>query len=168
MTLQEIKRGLESQAILFSEDRIHALPTVIGYDKTFKWRWFATQLNTFIVAVDFGDRTLSIATIEEVSAESFAYAQKHYTGWPRGLQSGLGVITLLLSSRVDQDAIDFCRELKSGKKWAGFVVPVVMDSSSGQVYCFDREPVWGRIYYPHFKDLIRKTTIAVSPEIAAR
>lgn len=158
MTLQEIRKRLESQSILFSEDQVHGRPTVIGYDKRFKWRWFATQLNTFIVAIDFGNDPVTVATIEAALIDSFAYAKQNYNGWPRGLQSGLGVITILVSSRIDQRAIEYCRELTSGKKWAGFVVPVVIDSSTGQVHSFNRNPIWGRIYYPYFKDLIAKAT----------
>jgi hypothetical protein len=158
MTLQEIRKRLESQSILFSEDQVHGRPTVIGYDKRFKWRWFATQLNTFIVAIDFGNDPVTVATIEAALIDSFAYAKQNYNGWPRGLQSGLGVITILVSSRIDQRAIEYCRELKSGKKWAGLVVPVVIDSSTGQVHSFNRNPIWGRIYYPYFKDLIAKAT----------
>lgn len=158
MTLQEIKKRLESQSILFSEEQIHGRPTVIGYDKKFKWQWFATQLNTFLVAIDFGDDPVTVATIEAALTDSFAYAELNHNGWPRGLQSGLGVITILVSSHVDESAIEYCRELKSGKKWAGFTVPVVIDSSKGQVNFFSRNPIWGRIYYPYFKELIIKAT----------
>lgn len=158
MTLQETKKRLESQSILFSEDQILGRPTVIGYDKKFKWRWFATQLNTLIVAIDFGNDPVTIETIEAALTDSFAYATQNYNGWPRGLQSGIGVITILISSHIDECAIEYCRELKSGKKWAGFAVPVVVDSSTGQVHSFNRNPIWGRIYYPYFKDLITKAT----------
>ena len=70
----------------------------------------------------------------------------------------MGVITILVSSHIDERAIEYCRELKSGKKWAGFSVPVVIDSSTGQVHSFNRNPIWGRVYYPYFKDLIAKAT----------
>ncbi len=158
MTLQEIKNRIESQSFLFSDDQVCGRPAVVGYDKKFKWRWFATQLNTFLVAIDFGNDSVTIATIESALTDSFAYAKQNYNGWPRGLQSGVGVITILLSSDIDGRAIEYCRELKSGKKWAGFAVPVVIDSPTGQVYYFNRNPIWGRIYYPYFKDLIIKTT----------
>lgn len=158
MTLQEIKKRLESQSILFSENQVHGRPTVIGYDKKFKWRWFATQLNTFLVAIDLGNDPVTVATIEAALADSFAYAKQNYNGWPRGLQSAVGVITILMSSHIDERAFEYCRELKSGKKWAGFAVPVVIDSSTGQVHYFNRNPIWGRIYYPYFKDLIAKAT----------
>ena len=158
MTLREIKKRLESLSILFSEDQILGRPTVIGYDKKFKWRWFATQLNTFLVAIDFGSDPVTVSTIEAALTDSFTYAKQNYKGWPRGLQSGLGVITILLSSHIDERAIEYCLELKSGKKWAGFAIPVVIDLSTGQVHYFSRNPIWGRIYYPYFKDLIAKVT----------
>ena len=158
MILQEIKQRLESESILFSEEQVYGQPSVIGYDKKFKWRWFATQLNTFIVAIDLKDAPVVIKTIEAALADSFAYAKQNYNGWPRGLQSGLGVITILVSSQIDESAIDYCRELKTGKKWAGFAVPVIIDSSNRQVYSFKKNPVWGRIYYPYFRELINKMT----------
>lgn len=158
MNLHDIKKRLESQAILFSEDPIHGRPSVVGYDKKFKWRWLATQLNTFLVAIDFGNDPVRVPTIEAALDESFEYAKRNYNGWPRGLQSGLGVITILVSSHIEAGAIEYCRELKSGKKWAGFAVPVVVDSSSGQVHSFSRNPMWGRIYYPYFNELIGRAT----------
>lgn len=158
MDLEGIKRRLESQSILFSEDQLQGRPTVIGRDKKFKWRWFATQMNTFLVAIDYGNDPVTVADIEAAVTDSFAYAKKNYSGLPRGLQSGLGVITILVSSQIDELAIEYCRELKSGKKWAGFAVPVVIESSSGEVHSFDRNPIWGRIYYPYFKELIVKAT----------
>lgn len=158
MKLNDIKLRLEVLSILFSEHSIGGRPSVIGYDKKFKWRWFATQLNTFLVAIDFGNEPVNVPAIDAALAESFSYAQKHYNGWPRGLQSGLGVITFLLSSHLDAAAIDYCENLKAGKKWAGFAVPVVIHSDSGQVHAFQRNPLWGRIYYPYFKQLIHKTT----------
>lgn len=115
MILQEIKKRLESQSILFSEDQVHGRPTVIGYDKKFKWRWFATQLNTFLVAIDFGSDPVTVATIEAALTDSFAYAKENYNGWPRGLQSGVGVIAILMSSQIDERAIEYCRKCNEGR-----------------------------------------------------
>lgn len=131
---------------------------VIGYDKKFKWRWLATQLNTFVVACDFSDERITPEVIEGFLNTSFDYAKENYSGWPRGLQSGLGVIVVLISKNIHEDAIEYCQESKSGKKWAGFSVPVVIDSSKDAVYYFNKNPVWGRIYYPYFKDIIDELT----------
>ncbi|MCA9266770.1 MAG: hypothetical protein KDA60_23105, partial [Planctomycetales bacterium] len=57
---------------------------------------------------------------------------------------------------VDDDAATYCRKLKSGKKWAGFSVPVAINTASNQVFSFDRDPMWGRIYYPYFRKMIEE------------
>lgn len=158
MMLEKIKQALVNKSIFYSEDRINDTPTVIGYEKKFRWLWVATQLNTFIVVCDLGEERVSEAVLERYLDPAFAYAKKHYRGWPRGLQSGIGVIVILISNTVDDGAIAYCKEQKSGKKWAGFSVPVVINSVSNAVYFFDRNPVWGRIYYPHFRRLIAEIT----------
>lgn len=158
MVLQNIKERLNSKSIFISEDRISNRPTVIGYDKKFKWRWMATQLNTFIIASDFGDAMITEQTIEKFLTESFKYAKTNYRGWPRGFQSGLGVIAILVSENIDEGAIRYCKELRSGKKWAGFSIPVTINSSTNQVYSFEKNPIWGRIYYPYFNKMINELT----------
>ena len=158
MTLKSIKERLNSKAILFSEDKIKDRPTAIGYEKKFRWLWLATQLNTFVVASDFGNEIITQQTIEDFLTESFKYAKENYTGWPRGLQSGLGVISILISTKVDNAAVEYCQKLLSGKKWAGFSVPVTVNSSTNTVYSFDKNPIWGRIYYPYFKQMIKDLT----------
>jgi hypothetical protein len=156
MDLPALKQRLESNKIYYSEDTFLGNPGIIGYDKKFKWRWLATQLNTFVIAIDYGDQPISVETLESALDVSFAYAKKHYNGWPRGIQSGIAVITLLISSNIDTKSIAYCQQLKSGKKWAGFTIPVTIDSTDQQAYFFSQYPIWGRIYYPYFKDLISK------------
>ena len=158
MTLQDIKDRMAAKSILFSEDSISERPTAIAYVKKFKWRWFATQLNTFIVASDFGEEPITVPAIEGFLTESFQYAADHYSGWPRGLQSAVGVIGILLSQVVEEEAKRYCWQLKAGKKWAGFSVPVAIDTSANQVCYFAKNPVWGRIYYPYFKSWIVELT----------
>ena len=158
MTLDTIQENLKNKSIFHSNDSIEDFPTVIGYEKLFKWRWFATQLNTFIVAIDLGDTLVTEELMERMLGQSFDYSKKNYKGWPRGLQSGVGVVTILISKHLDAGVIEYCKTLKSGKKWAAFTVPVVIDAASNQVHCFEKNPMWGRIYYPYFKDLIDQLT----------
>ncbi len=156
MLLENIQSHLISKSIFYSNDSIADLPTVIGYEKLFKWRWFATQLNTFIVAVDLGNTLVTIDLMEKILDKSFIYASQNYKGWPRGLQSGIGVISILISSKLDPNVIEYCQNLKSGKKWAGFSIPVAVNSSSNEVHSFIKNPVWGKIYFPYFKNLIHE------------
>jgi len=156
MELTSIQTKLNSKSIFLSTDSILGKPTVIGYEKIFKWSWVATQLNTFIVVSDFGDELITKEIIEKHLAASFNYAKKNYKGWPRGLQSALAVVSIVISSTIDNESKDYCVKLKSGKKWAGFSIPVAVNSSTKEVYKFKSNPMWGRIYYPHFKKLINE------------
>lgn len=160
MILQQldIKNRLESRGILYSKDEIYERPTVIGYEKKFQWLWFGTQLNTFVFATDFDDTLITPELFAEYMNESFKYAEQHHTGWPRGLQSSVGAISILISSNIHKNTIEYCRELQSEKHWSGFGIPVVVNSSTNKVYFFDKKPMWGAIYYPHFKRLIRELT----------
>ncbi len=154
MNIESIKAKLNESSIFHSEEDILGHTSVIGYEKKFKWSWIATQLNTFIVATDFGDKEIDESLIEKHLSESFQFSKQNYNGWPRGFQSGLGVISILISNNVSDTAKDYCKKLKSGKKWAGFSIPVVYDSKTKEVFQFEKNPIWGKIYYPHFKRLI--------------
>jgi hypothetical protein len=154
MNIESIKKNLTESGIFHSETTILGEKTIIGYEKKFKWTWVATQLNTFIIATDLRDEEITVQIIEKHLSESFKFAKNNYKGWPRGLQSGLGVISILISTRMNEEAKEYCRKLKSGKKWAGFTIPVIYNSEKNEIYKFEKNPIWGRIYYPHFKKLI--------------
>ena len=154
MNILSIKKKLTQSNLFLAETSILNKPSIVGYEKKFKWRWFATQLNTFIVATDLGDTEITATIIADHLTESFQFSKDNYTGWPRGFQSGLGVVSVLISSTVTEEAKAYCEQLKSGKKWAGFTIPVVYDTTSNTLYKFQKNPIWGRIFYPHFKRLI--------------
>lgn len=154
MNLDSIKEKLQNASIFHSENELLNHKTVIGYEKKFRWAWIATQLNTFIVATDFGEETVDVSVIEKHLTESFNFAKKNYRGWPRGLQSGLGAICILISSNITDDAKEYCQKLKSGKKWSGFSIPVAYNPKTKEYFQFLSNPMWGAIYYPHFRKLI--------------
>lgn len=154
MTIESIKTRLKDFSIYHSDKSILGNNSVVAYDKKFKWIWFASQLNTFIVATDFGNQEITESLIENHISESFKYSKENYKGWPRGFQSGVAVISILISTNITEKAKDYCEKSKSGKKWAGFSIPVVHDSSTKETFQFDENPIWGMIYYPYFKRMI--------------
>ena len=158
MNVNSIKEKLNSKSIFLKDEKILGKPSVIGYEKKFKWIWFATQLNTFIVVSDFGNENITVDLIEKHLSEAFTFASNNYNGWPRGLQSGVGVILILISNNITPDAKEYCKMLKSDEKWAGFTIPVTINSSLNEVSYFEKNPIWGRIYYPYFKKLILEIT----------
>ena len=158
MNLNSIKEKLKSKSIFLKDEKILGKPSVIGYEKKFKWSWFATQLNTFIVVSDFGKENITVDLIEKHLSEAFTFASNNYDGWPRGLQSGICVISILISNNIAPDAKEYCKMLKSGKKWAAFSIPVTINPYSNEVSYFEKNPIWGMVYYPHIKKLILEIT----------
>lgn len=156
VNLTTIKANLQAANIFLSDEVTLNNPSVMGYEKKFRWFWFATQLNTFIVAGDFDDEKITPMVIEKYLDISFELAKKNHTGWPRGLQSARAVIVILISSNITEEAKDYCRKLKSAKKWAAFTIPIVLDRQTNEVFRFEKKPVWGLIYYPYFTRLINK------------
>ena len=92
MNIRDIRQRLEAKSIFLTEEPVGGRPAVIGYEKKFRWAWFATQLNTFVIAVDYGDAVVTEAEVESLLDTSFDYAKKNYRGWPRGFQSALAVV----------------------------------------------------------------------------
>jgi hypothetical protein len=126
----------------------------VKYVKRFRFKWFATQLNTYIFVREQDEVTKK--EIEDFSDECFKYASKLKNGWPRGLQAGFGSIAILKSQLIHQDAIDYCKTF-SKKHWAAFEIPVVCDSSSKKYYKNNDKKLWGAVYYSFLRDLIKQT-----------
>jgi hypothetical protein len=63
---------------------------------------------------------------------------------------------LLADSEISTEAQDYCTQLKSGKKWAGFSIPLAQNTASGQDYRFEKKPMWGRIYYGYFQEMAER------------
>lgn len=159
MNLASIKSKLQEKSIFHSDSLlIEDKPSVAGYDKQFRWSWLATQLNTFIIASDCGSTTIDKKFIEAHLKSSFAYANNNYDGWIRGFQSGVGIISIIISDTITEEAKTYCKKLQSGKKWAAFTIPVVIDSNTNEVFFFDKRPMWGRIYFPFFGQMILDVT----------
>ena len=154
MTIGGIRQRLQDRGIFLAATEIGGKPSVIGYEKKFRWMWFATQMNTFVIASDLGDEIITEPLMVKFLDGAFKYAKKNYRGWPRGLQSGFGVIAILISRNVEEAAAEYCRKMKTGKKFAGFAVPVVVNAQSKEVIQFEKDPFWGKIYYPYFRELI--------------
>lgn len=143
---------LKQENIYFKEDIIGGISCTIGYIKKFKWSWFATQLNTFII-IGQTTSTIDKSTIESFSTACLKYALQNHLGWPRGLQSGIGSIAILKGSSVTPDAINFCAK-PTKKHWSAFEIPVIYDESRKKVIRYIKTPLWGKIYFAFFTKLI--------------
>ncbi len=152
MNIEDLKKRFEKSFMYHSEQEILDVRSIIGHEKKFKWVWMATQLNTFIVVTDFKDREINEDLIKNHFSGSFQFSKQNYKGWPRGLQSGVAVISVLISNKVSDGAKEYCQKLKSGKSWAGFQFLLVMIQKPTKLYNIKNGVT--NIYYPHFRKLI--------------
>ena len=153
MTSEEV---LKNENIYFGQDNINGIACSIGYIKKFKWSWFATQLNTFVIIGKTNEK-VDRQMIEEFSKSCFDYALKNHKGWPRGLQAGVGSIAILQGSIIENEANDFCEKLKK-KHWSAFEIPVLYNIIEKKTTRFIKTPIWGTIYFPFFTKTIDSIT----------
>lgn len=147
---------LKQENIFLKQATIGGISCSVGYIKKFKWSWFATQLNTFVIIGDTNS-LIDKSTIENFSSACLKYALQNNQGWPRGLQSGIGSIAILMGSNVSVDAIAFC-EKPTKKHWSAFEIPVIYDESQRRIIRYIKTPIWGKIYFGFFTNLIDSVT----------
>ncbi len=158
MFTTKITSAFKAKGLQLFETEILTVPSIVGYDKQFRWSWAATQLNTFITVTDGGDELITPEILWRHQMAAYEFAKANYTGWPRGLQSGLASISIIISKNLTADAKAYCTELKAEKRLGGFTVPVLIDGNSGEVFRFKKKPYWGRIYYGFFGKMIDSIT----------
>jgi len=153
MTPEEI---FKNESINFEQQTINGINCSVGYIKKFKWSWFATQLNTFII-IGKTEQKIDRQTIEDFSNSCFEYSLSNYEGLPRGLQSGVASIAILQGSNIDDEAKRFCEKL-SKKHWGAVEIPVLYNINENRSIRFVTKPLWGRIYFPYLAKTIDSIT----------
>jgi hypothetical protein len=157
MTPEQI---LKSQGIFLQSAEINGFPVAIGYIKEFRWSWIGTQLNTFLFIADC-TKDVDRLVIEKYSATCLQYALKNNKGWPRGFQSGVGSIAVLRGNRIKNDAIEHCQNVIK-KHWSAFEVAVVYNQEEKRLVKYKKQPIWGRLYFPYFSNIIDKLEPALA------
>lgn len=153
MTAEEV---LKNENIYFGQDNINEIACSVGYIKKFKWSWFATQLNTFVIIGKTNDR-IDKQMIEAFSKSCFEYSLNNNKGWPRGLQAGVGSIAILQGSVIEDEAKDYCEKL-SKKHWSAFEISILYNIDEKKTIRFIKKPIWGTIYFPFFTKTIDSIT----------
>ena len=116
MLATKIASAIEAKGLQIFETKMLSVPSIVGYDKQFRWTWMATQLNTFITVTDGGDELITPKILWTHQMEAYAFAKANNAGWPRGLQSGLASISIIISTNLSKEAKAYCTELKAEKR----------------------------------------------------
>ncbi len=138
----EAARRMTTDGSVVSQVQLATGPAVVGYQSKFRLRWFATKLHVFTVVVAVP--TVTAETLAQVSQQAVDYA-KQTKGKLRGLQTGVAALPVLVTTEVAPDGRD-AAETRPPKAWAAFVLPEIVDLSSGQVHRYHGRLVWGGLY----------------------
>ncbi|MFW9910410.1 MAG: hypothetical protein ACFFEF_17780 [Candidatus Thorarchaeota archaeon] len=151
--LQIVHDRFQHDNFQLRQDTVADVDVTVATMQEFKWSWMATKMHFFGIYGVSGEVTK--ADIERFSAEAFQFAHSNYTGIGRGLQSGFGSLSALITTNATQEAKNWVANFTK-KHFASFEVPVLVDLSTLElVYC-RKKPLWGRIYYGRIHDFIER------------
>ncbi|WP_270090200.1 hypothetical protein [Sphingobacterium sp. SYP-B4668] len=150
----DVEKIIRDKNIYFAKEVIAGIPCTVGYIKKFRWRWLATQLNTFIIIGEI-EGTIQPLMIRNFSKSCYQYAISHNKGWPRGLQSGIGSIAILIGAEMTQEAAAYCMGSPE-VHYSAFEIPVAYLKKYRQSVKYTGTQLWGGIYYPYFNSLINE------------
>ena len=129
---------------------------LVGYQSKFRWKWMATKVHLFIVVVAVPQATSAIMAAVTVDAINHA---KSIKGKFRGLQSGVAVIPILVSSDVLPEARATV-ESPPGKQFAVIQFPAILDASAEQVYSFAGRVLVGGLYTSWLRERLARATMS--------
>ncbi|MBW2982518.1 hypothetical protein KY343_06570 [Candidatus Woesearchaeota archaeon] len=151
--LSKVYSKLKKDGFELKKDKINSFDVTVAMKKEFKLSWLATQMNFFIIIGV--SKNVKKETIENFSKNCMDYAIKNNKGLPRGIQAGVVSFALLISSKVDETAKKFT-QARPKKHFAAFEMPIIFDLKENKIYYYDKNPIWGFIYYKTFRNFIER------------
>lgn len=121
------------------------------YEDQFELAWLATKLKqyTYVTLQD----NVKVEDIQTYSKNCMKYSLKNYKGLRRGLQVGVVSFHVMVGYQIDKEAITWVLQ-QPKKHFAAFEMPILIDLTAEQVYFYPSTPLWGAIYYKHFREYI--------------
>lgn len=143
---------LKTSTRYLGEANINGISCSVGYIQETRLRWYATQLNAFVI-IGKAPGKIPRQVIDDFSARSFDFALKNNKGLPRGVFSAICSIAILLGDEPENEAVQFCTG-SPRKHWSAYEVPVLFDTAKRQSFRFKSYPFWGLVFYPFFAETI--------------
>ncbi len=74
---------------------------------------------------------------------------------PRGFQKGNAVFSLYFAEEMDEESKKFCHS-SPAVRFAHFYLPAAYEKKTNSLYYLQHSPIWGFLFYPKFRYLIRR------------
>lgn len=109
--------------------------------RDFRLRWFATTLHTFVVLAE----APTAAGLGRYSDDAARWAKGAKGGLPRGMQTGIAVLPVLVVASADDEA-----RLEAGRRpekdFGAVRLPLLVEPGPGAVSTYSGTMLWGMIY----------------------
>jgi hypothetical protein len=109
----------------------------------FRIRWFLTRLHTFVLLQPAG--VADLPDLQAFDRDASRWAKDAKGGMPRGLQTGIAIIPVLVAASATPAAqAEAARRPR--RDWAALKLPVLVALDSGLVSTYGGSMVWGGAY----------------------
>jgi hypothetical protein len=119
----------------------------------------ATKLHFFATFVQVPQATPQV--LGQLTTESLRHADLT-RGALRGLQSGLGVLPILVSENVCPEACAMAQR-RPQTEFGALLLPAVVDAASGRTYSYTGRMLWGAVYLGWMRAQLARITAVPTP-----
>ena len=108
----------------------------------------------FFILAEFS--SLDRTSLREFSAKCFKYAKKYRSiPLPCGLYERVICFPVAMVDGIDTPTAEAVRDENPPKHWVNYNVPVICDLGARQLHYSEKNPLRGRMYHDHFREIIR-------------
>ncbi|MEU8132677.1 hypothetical protein [Streptodolium elevatio] len=161
-TAQRLSQRLAENGFAVQPTAPHAaplgLPSTVGHKRIMHWPSLASQ--HVFVAVGLAEQSRG-AEFESYAAAALDYACKNKPGLPRGFQTGVIGIGVLVVPTIDEAVRQAVAERMTPKRWAALSAAAVVDATSGTIHAYQGRRVIGGAYSKMIKASIAAMSAGV-------
>jgi hypothetical protein len=157
--LEHVKKQLAADGAQVSEAQLPSARAVVGYTSKFRWKWLATKLHLFTLAVYAPE--LNVATYTQIVKEAADYGVQQ-KGTLRGLQVGVAVNVIIATRALDTETAQLASS-RPPKGFAKLATPAVVDIVQAQTYTYTGKIMWGALYTSWLRERLQAALPHIEP-----
>jgi hypothetical protein len=152
--LQKVASALAKQGFVVETATVEGRTAVTGTRSDFRWRWFASHLDTSVVAASFAPGEQARESLDAFLSAASSWAVGHRGRHMFGVQSGTAVVAVAVLAGRGEQAERWATE-PHGQRFAAIAYPVAVDLEGREVITL-RHMVLGRIFAGFLREVVRE------------
>lgn len=157
--LEAVQQKLSADGAQVTSVQLPSTQAVIGYTSQFRWKWFATKLHLFTVAVYVPDLNAAVYTQLVKEATDYAYANRSKF---HGLQVGLATNVIIATRAVDTETTTIASN-RPPKGFAKLTSTAVVNLVTAETHTYNGKIVWGSAYTSWLRERLAAALPAFQP-----